>query len=176
MSKSTLKTKLDSWLLICFCKRFRFQCCKYGVCRSKDFKLTSFQSWRSQEKVCCFFQALYEPVCSDSSRTAVESFSKYDGAGNFEVLWPKVFTFTAMKDLKHEKKYTKNQEASRILKVCFALLKWPHFHSTSLVRVPFLSGIGVHNYFNLYICPSLQWCPLLASCLVPLYNSCTQIT
>ena len=49
-------------------------------------------------------------------------------AGNFTALWPTDFKFSAIKDLNLLKKYTKNQEASSILRVDFALSKWPHFH------------------------------------------------
>ena len=45
--------------------------------------------------------------------------------GNFAALWLQ----TTLKDIKLLKKYIKNQEAGCILNVCFALLKWPHFHS-----------------------------------------------
>ena len=37
-------------------------------------------------------------------------------AGNFEVIWPKDFKFSAMKDLNRLKKYSKYQEASSILR------------------------------------------------------------
>ena len=50
-------------------------------------------------------------------------------ASNFEELWPTDPIFTALKDLNLLKKYTKNQEASSILRVDFALSKWPHFIS-----------------------------------------------
>ena len=47
---------------------------------------------------------------------------------NFAALWPNNSKFLAKKDLNLLKRYTKNQEASSILKVDFALSKWPHLH------------------------------------------------
>ena len=63
--------------------------------------------------------------------------------GNFAVLWPTDFILTELKDLNLLKNFIKNQEAGSILTVCFALLKWHHFHRVYLVRLPFLTGIAV---------------------------------
>ena len=49
-------------------------------------------------------------------------------ASNFAALWHTDPKFLPKKDLNLLKKYTKNQEASSILRVDFALSKWPHFH------------------------------------------------
>ena len=46
---------------------------------AKGFKVTSCQSWRSQEKVCRPAPAPLEPVGQDSWSPRVESFSKFDG-------------------------------------------------------------------------------------------------
>ena len=43
--------------------------------------------------------------------------------GNFEAILPKDLKFSAIKDLSHLKKCAKYQEASSILRVCFALSK-----------------------------------------------------
>ena len=48
--------------------------------------------------------------------------------GNFEAIWPKDLKFSAIKDLNCLKKYFRYQEASSILKMGFALSKWPHLH------------------------------------------------
>ena len=61
--------------------------------------------------------------------------------GNFEAIWPKEFKFLALKDLNPFKTVLKVQEASSILRVGFALSKWPHFNSAYLLRVPFSSSI-----------------------------------
>ena len=50
-----------------------------GLCRSKGLKVTSCQSWRSQQKVCRPALAPPEPVGPDSSCTGVKSFSKFEG-------------------------------------------------------------------------------------------------
>ena len=44
-------------------------------------------------------------------------------ASNLKALWPTDLISTALKDLNFLKKYTENQEAGSILKVCFALLR-----------------------------------------------------
>ena len=49
-------------------------------------------------------------------------------AGNFAALWPIDSKLLATKDLNLLKKHTKNQMASSILKVVFALSKSPHLH------------------------------------------------
>ena len=58
--------------------------------------------------------------------------------GNFEAIWPKDLKISAIKDLNRLKKYAKNQEASSILKVGFALSKYPYFNSAYVVS----SGFG----------------------------------
>ena len=62
---------------------------------------------------------------------------------NFAGFWPTESKFSALKDLKNFQTVSKVQEASSILRVCFALSKWPHFNSTCLLRVQFSSGIAV---------------------------------
>ena len=99
-----------------------FKCWKFGVCRSKACKVTSCQSWRSQEKV---FRLAPAPV-SQSARVrflvAVQSFWK------FAAHWPIDPKFSALKHLNFFNKHTKNQEDSSILRVVFTLSKWPHLH------------------------------------------------
>ena len=56
-----------------------FKCLKIEVCRSKGCKVISYQSWRSQEKVCCPIPAQLDPIGLHSSMPWVESFSKFDG-------------------------------------------------------------------------------------------------
>ena len=53
----------------------------------------------------------------------------------FAALWLVDPKFNAIKDLNLLKKHTKNQEASSILRVDFALSKWPHLHRASLVTI-----------------------------------------
>ena len=56
-------------------------------------------------------------------------------ASNFEVLWPKDLKFSAFQDVFFFSIVSKVQEASSILRVGFALSKWPHFHRAYLVTV-----------------------------------------
>ena len=51
--------------------------------------------------------------------------------------------FKQLKDRNLLKKHTKNQEASSILSVGFALSKWPHLHRADLVTVPEWLSLGV---------------------------------
>ena len=48
-------------------------------------------------------------------------------------LWPTDPKFLSFKDLNPLKNYTKNQMASSILNVVFALSKWPHLHRAYLL-------------------------------------------
>ena len=50
-----------------------------------------------------------------------------------------------MKDLNPFKTVLKVQGASSILRMGFALSKYPHFNSAYLIRVPFSSGIAVSS-------------------------------
>ena len=68
--------------------------------------------------------------------------------GNFEALWPKDPKFSALKDLNLLKKHTKNQEASIILRVVFALSKWPHLHRKTAF-CPYS--------FSITVCPVWAW-------------------
>ena len=63
-------------------------------------------------------------------------YNKSVKACNFKAIWPTDSIFTELKDLNLLKNYNKNQEASRILRVGFALSKWPHLHRAYLVTVP----------------------------------------
>ena len=58
-------------------------------------------------------------------------------AGNFAALWPTDSKFSALKDLILFSTVSKDQKASSILKVGFALSKWPHLHRAYVVSVWF---------------------------------------
>ena len=64
-------------------------------------------------------------------------------AGNFAALWPTDPTFSGLKDLNPFKAFYKIQEASSILKVGFAPLKWPYLHRAYVVTVPFILILAV---------------------------------
>ena len=53
--------------------------------------------------------------------------------GNFEAMWLKDLKFSEIKDLNCLKRYAKYQEASCIIRVAFALSKWPHLHGPYVV-------------------------------------------
>ena len=65
--------------------------------------------------------------------------------GNFKAIWPKDLKILAMKDPNCLKKYAKYQEGSGILKMGFALSKWPHLHRAYLVSVPFILILAVYD-------------------------------
>ena len=79
------------------------------------------------KKVC---QPAPAPVsqCARVRTPAPSNHSQSLMAGNFAALWPTDSKFLATKDLNLLKKHTKNQMASSILKVVFALSKSPHLH------------------------------------------------
>ena len=56
-------------------------------------------------------------------------------ASNFATLWPTDSKFLALKNLNPLKTVLKFQEASSVLKMGFALSKWPHLHRAYLVTV-----------------------------------------
>ena len=66
-------------------------------------------------------------------------------ASNFAALWPTDPKFLTLKDLNPLKKYSKNQEASSILKVVFVISKWPHLHRAYLLWIwySYLQTVGV---------------------------------
>ena len=64
-------------------------------------------------------------------------------AGNFAALWPTDSKFSALEDLNPFKTVSKVQEATSILRVVFALSKWPHLHRAYLVTVPEYLSLAV---------------------------------
>ena len=57
---------------------------------------------------------------------------------DFKAIWPKDLKISAIKDLNRLKKYTKYQKASSMLRVGFALSKYPYFNRAYVVS----SGFG----------------------------------
>ena len=66
-------------------------------------------------------------------------------AGNFAALWPTDPKFLALKDLNPFKTVSKVQKTSSILRVGFALSKWPHLHRAYVVTVCNQIWIAVYN-------------------------------
>ena len=116
-----------------FLKIFRsFQRGTVGLCRSKRCKITSCQSWRSQER------SASRPRPQSASLPGFEPRSRSNHsqslmAGNFAALWPTDPKFLALKDLNPFKIVSKVQKTSSILRVGFALSKWPHLHRAYVV-------------------------------------------
>ena len=88
------------------------------------------------------------PLSNQSARIRVVPGSNHSQslmAGNFAALWPTDPKFSALKDLNPFKTVSKVQEASSILRVVFALSKWPHLHRAYLVTVRFHLILAVHS-------------------------------
>ena len=134
---------LASWSFYSFLKRFRsFNAKNLGSLGQRAAKWLAIKLWE-----------WFDP---GTTRIRADWFERGRGqsadiflwpptltAGNFEALWPTDPKFSALKDLNLFKTVPKVQEASIILRVGFALSKWPHFNSIYLVRVPFLTRIAV---------------------------------
>ena len=76
------------------------------------------------------------PLSNQSARVRFRSRSNHSQnliASHFAALWPKDPKFSAFKNLNPFKILSKVQEANIILRVTFALLKWPHLHRAYLV-------------------------------------------
>ena len=95
------------------------------------------------KKKCAIRPRLHSNQSAGVRTRAKSNHSQSLMAGIFAALWPIKPKFSALKDLNPFRTVSKAQEASNILRVGFALSKWPHFNSIYLVRVPFLTGIAV---------------------------------
>ena len=119
---------LASWFLVCFFKKFRCFNAK---------NLGSVGQWAAKLPAIKLSEWLDRDRESNPSRLAdwgrgrpADFFLRPPTltASNFAALWPTDPKFSAIKHLNLLKKHIKNQEASSILKVVFALSKWPHLH------------------------------------------------
>ena len=126
--KTTLKILIASWFLVCFFKKFR--------CFNAE-NLGSVGQWAAKLPAIKLSEWLDRDRESNPSRLAdwgrgrpADFFLRPPTltASNFAALWPTDPKFSAFKHLNLLKKHTKNQEASSILRVGFALSKWPHLH------------------------------------------------
>ena len=68
-------------------------------------------------------------------------------AGNFAALWPTDPKFLALKDLNPFKTVSKVQKTSSILRVGFALSKWPHLHRAYVVGGCLFNFGTVNTYY-----------------------------
>ena len=132
-----------------------------GVCTSKGCKVTSCQSWSSQKKSA----DQHRPHSNRSAHIRVRPGSNHSQslmAGIFAALWPIKPKFSAWRDLILFETLLKVQEASNILRVGFALSKWPHFYCAYLLRVLLSSDIAVQvkmlaNYNKSFIQLPTKW-------------------
>ena len=125
-AKTTLKIMLASWFLVCFFKKFR--------CFNAE-NLGSVGQWAAKLPAIKLSEWLDRDRESNPSRLADWGRLAYFflrpptlTASNFAALWPTDSKFLAFKHLNLLKKHTKNQENNSILRVGFALSKWPHLH------------------------------------------------
>ena len=125
---------LASWFFVYFFKRFRsFDAENLGSVGQRAAKLPAIKLWE-------WFELARDRIQADwfewGRGWAADFFLRPPTltASNFAALSPKDFKFSALKDLNLLKKHTKNQEASSILRVVFALSKWPHLHRESSNR------------------------------------------
>ena len=66
-------------------------------------------------------------------------------ASNLKVLWPTDMKYSALKDLNLFQTVSKVQEASRILKMVFALSKWSHLlHKMGFVHSQMVTTVHIH--------------------------------
>ena len=127
-AKTTLKMLLGSWFLVCFFKRFRcLNAENLGSVGQRAAKLLAVKVGGLKKK------SAGRPRPQSASLLGFDSRSRSNHseslmANNFAAHWPTDPKFLALKDLNLLKKHTKNQEASSILRVVFALSKWPHLH------------------------------------------------
>ena len=119
---------LVSWFLVYFIKRFRsFIAENLKSVGQRAAKLPAIKLWEWLNRD----RELNPGILADWGRGRLADFFLRPPtltASSFEALWPTDSKFSAIKDLNLLKRYTKNQEAGSILKVDFALSKWPHLH------------------------------------------------
>ena len=131
---------LASWFLMYFFKRFRsFNAENLRSVGQRAAKLLAVKVGGLKKKLAS------RPRPQSASLPGFEPRSRSNHsqslmAGNFAALWPTDFKFSALKDLNLLKRYTKNWEASSILKVFFFQSKWPHFHSAYVTPNLFCHG------------------------------------
>ena len=126
---------LAIWFLVCFFKRFRsFVAENLESVGQRATNLLAIKLWEWLDRD----RESNPGTLADWGRGRLADFFLRPPtltASSFEALWPTDSKFLAIKDLNLLKMYTKNQEASSILRVDFALSKWPHLHRFYQVTV-----------------------------------------
>ena len=140
---------LVSWFLVCFFKRFRsFIANNLGSVDQRAAKLLAVKVGGLKKKSA----GQPRPHSNQSARVRFRSRSNHSQslmASNFATLWPTDSKFLALKNLNPLKIVLKFQEPSSVLKMGFALSKWPHLHRAYLVTVRKLNLHSVYAYFKL---------------------------
>ena len=131
-AKTTFKMLLATWFLVCFFKRFRsFVAENLESVGQRAAKLPAIKLWE-----------WFDPGWSWTRADRFECGRGWKAdfffrpptliVSNFEALQSTDPKFLSFKDLNLLKKHIKNQEASSILRVVFALSKSPHLHRVLL--------------------------------------------
>jgi len=126
-AKPILKLLLASWTFYSFLKEFRsFNAENLGSLGQRAAKWPAIKLWEWFDPGTTRIRADW----FESGRGQMADFFLRPPtltASNFDALWPTDPIFTVFKDLNPFKRYFKYQEAGSILRVIFALSKWPHF-------------------------------------------------
>ena len=142
-AKPTLKILLASWFFVCFFKMFRsFNAWNLGSLGRMASKLPAAKVGGLKKKSAGRPQPQSASLLGFNSRSW-SNHSESLMAGSFAAHWPTDSKFLALGHLNFLKKHTKNQEASSILRVGFALSKWPHLHREWPNKLVFLQGTEV---------------------------------
>ena len=140
-----------SWNLIHFEKGFRsLNAENLRSVGQRAAKLLAVNIWGLMKK----FATRPRPWLNWSAQIRVvpgSNHSKSLMAGNFKALWPTDLKFSAFKDLNFFSIVLKVQETGSILRVSFALSKWPHFHRVYLVTICKRSSIAVYMYLQILV-------------------------
>ena len=124
---------LASWNFDTVLKRFRFfNAESLGSVSQRASKLLAVKVWGLKKKSA----SRPRPQSASLPRFEPRSRSNHSQslmAGNFAALWPTDPKSLALKDLNPFKTVSKVQKTSSILRVGFALSKWPHLHRAYVV-------------------------------------------
>ena len=140
---------LASWACNSVEKRLRsFNAENLGFVDQRAAKLPAIKLWEWFD----FARVRTQADCFEWGRGRLADFFLWPPtltADNFKALWPTNPKFSALKNLNPFSTMFKVQEAGSILKVGFALSKWPHFHRVYLVTFCKRSSIAVSHLISI---------------------------
>ena len=140
---------LASWFLVCFFKRFRcLNAENLGSVGQRAAKLLAVKVGGLKKKSA----GRPRPHSNQLARVRTRAKSNHSQslmAGNFAALWPTDSKFSALKDLILFSTVSKDQKASSILKVGFALSKWPHLHRAYVISGCIFFATALHLYHKI---------------------------